>query len=449
MSTFNRREQQEFFKLLDGTARNNKTGIPRLLSLIEQEGNPAIKDPLLEAAGRIYRLVPDDAINRFHQNAFSTLFENQQARTAAVNAALKKYADERKKAVSNTIPNRKNKFSVKGTVFELSDYFAKILQNGDTYGNGAVWDEPKPGLTFLLKRYDKEYRNLSAADRNFYAQLCGHTVEATPGTYYLDEFAKDAGKPVYGSFSIYGNAGYPEIHENEYCNLAEHITRLYRENQPFSANRYLAVNPKPFCEYVLPKQTPFNGALKTILYNNIAFDHTGTADHSRQYYEDHGYPILSEKDYFKTYTTFLNSQHTPLQAEILKNPDSGIHRKSMPEEAAMARTTHDPFVEQHLYNRLDKLKNGHLTENAFLHTLYDLGFKGNLELFKYDIVKNASTVTGPDKLREFLKNRYENGTVTKPSDRDVEKYAVNNGYDLASPGATVKPNPPKTKSRSR
>jgi hypothetical protein len=64
-------------------------------------------------------------------------------------------------------------------------------------------------------------------------------------------------------------------------------------------------------------------------------------------------------------------------------------------------------------------------------------------------LKNVSSITSQDTLHDFLKNRYENGIITKPSIQDVEKYAVNGGYDLSSEKTNTELKPEKIKLRRR
>jgi hypothetical protein len=591
MEYFTKEQEQKFYKLLDATAREHKTNINRIMTQIRQDEN--VQDIVQRAGFNLYYMINPEERERWSSKIIhvNTTMTSKKFNHALKLTLLNYIKNDLKKCIS--IPNKN--FNIEGTIFELSDYVAKVLTKGDTYLNGSVWNSEKPGLHFLIKNHGVDYNGLLPVIKKQKAVINGTTVEPTPAIYHLETFYKQSHKPIYESFPVH--SGYPEISDNEYCQLCEKLAQLHRNKTNFKLSYMYNIPDKAYTEYVLEKNVPFNGIVKDVLLNNHVYSYETNKDIPRSYYEKREYPIFTEKEFIKRYNKFLDNQcnnwkqiskkqyektltafppmdyrndmgffipdatngdvhgffiekdgkfyHSQQRKsykrfDIIKNLDTAIAESKSPlikkyhellisnleknlsipnlvvdlqfddnimiirniisslknegfakypekntavtkflestgfnrigyrkesgfntvylfdinkkamDEANIYQTKHDLFVENRLFERLSKLKENKINENAFTFTLYAIGFKGNIEQFSYDLQKNSHQISSTEEIYEFLKNRYANKTITKPSPRDVEQYAVNTGL-LVTPANVSQSNvvQREIKSRSR
>jgi hypothetical protein len=303
MKYFTPEQQKNLFDLLDTAEQEQKTTILRIMTINKHYNPDNTLKTSTDAAFELFNRINNEDLNAFRQNTIRSLNMSSPEFRQALNASLNEYVKQDQRKTALNIPNEK--FDTNGTIFDLSDYYAKVLTKGDKYGNGAVWNETKPGLAFLLKQPALNYKDLHPAVKKNKAVINGITVEATPGTYYLDTFYKNKGIPQYGSFSFAPE--YPTINENEYCQLCERSAWAVEKKINFDQENYFPIPNRSYIEYVLPKNTLFAGSIQEVLYNNHGISPETKTDTPRSEFIKNGYTLKTEAEFSRFFSDYLDS----------------------------------------------------------------------------------------------------------------------------------------------
>jgi len=332
--------QENLSTLLDKACYENKTSYNRIKSLTSFSNYypnflpklPKEQEPLLYA----YQLIDTASIQPFLNDIDTYNKENKTELqiTKDILPMVKTWADKKEKEQS--YPSSKFPSSLDTPVFELDDYFVKIVtpkqkpfigenQNGKRKNT-------ENSLHFLLKDHNmtvSDYQKLNEEGQSFHAIIKGQFCRNTPNQYFVKTLTseREAEERYTPPLMV---SPYPQPSKNEYYNLIKEIEHMQKNNE-LEKPAYIGIPTTPYKEYVLHPNSEFSIHCLNTLSNGKGKDPETNTEITDKNYREKGFLVLSQQDFHKKIFENTN-QHCNKWEEISEKEYHIVQNTSEPQK---------------------------------------------------------------------------------------------------------------------